>query len=122
MTFSFWYRTVAHKDFVQVLGGWDNGFRLTLKNRNAKTRTAEWTYAFIRYHGRNDGVFIGPDATQWVHVVFRYNIGNLDMACFINGELKATAPNEDTVVKGNISLKSLIILKFAFKRVKFGGN
>lgn len=71
---------------VFVLDHLVNGFLITLKERNAKARTASWIfvlrtteheYRFLNYQG--------PDASQWVHLLLKFDIANDLFSVYING-------------------------------------
>ncbi|XP_057291631.1 uncharacterized protein LOC130614224 isoform X2 [Hydractinia symbiolongicarpus] len=98
--FSFWYRT-----FMRALGNAllfespSNGFYVRIGHRNAETRTAFWRVTFLTgytYHFVN---YEGPDASQWIHFVFKFHIANDLFSVFINGihasdgEKVAISPN-----------------------------
>ncbi|XP_057293043.1 uncharacterized protein LOC130621723 [Hydractinia symbiolongicarpus] len=85
--FSFWYRT-----FMRSLGdallfqSFNNGFYVRINYRNAERKTASWSiylhtssydYRFVNYEG--------PDASQWIHFVFKFDIANDLFSVFING-------------------------------------
>ncbi|XP_057291698.1 uncharacterized protein LOC130614289 isoform X2 [Hydractinia symbiolongicarpus] len=85
--FSFWYRTFMRSlGSVFVLDHLVNGFLITLKERNAKTGTASWIfvlrttqheYRFLNYQG--------PDASQWVHLLLKFDVANDLFSVYING-------------------------------------
>lgn len=101
--FSFWYRT-----FMRSLGSPhlfqtpSNGFYVRISNRNAESRTASWTITFLTasYTYRFEN-YEGPDASQWIHFVFKFDIANDLFSVFINGihafdgEKFARSPNGD---------------------------
>ncbi|XP_057302227.1 uncharacterized protein LOC130636503 isoform X2 [Hydractinia symbiolongicarpus] len=88
--FSFWYKTFKRSwlGSAVVFQTYYNGFDFTLGERfadntglwNISFKTENYIYRFNNYNG--------PDATQWIHFLFKFDIANDLFSVFVNGEHK----------------------------------
>lgn len=90
---------------VAVLNLDVNGFTIALTKRNTQKQSPTWHFTF-KTAKNNYRVMShpGPDASQWVHLLFKFDIANDLFSVYING--KHAVDGEK--VKRNIARKKLI--------------
>ncbi|XP_057297716.1 uncharacterized protein LOC130628740 [Hydractinia symbiolongicarpus] len=121
--FSFWYRTfMRHPNDVAILNRDVNGFAVALTKRNAQKSP---TWHFILRTEKNRYKVMshpGPDASQWVHLLFKFDIANDLFSVYMNGKHTVDGKKETrNIARKEIGVTDVRFTLYNGKRKRYTG-